>query len=196
MITIIDSGGANISSILFGVERLGKKAWLTADIKKISEADYVILPGVGTANDSMQRLKNAGLIDCIKNLKQPVLGICLGMQLLFDYSEEGQTQMLGIIEGNVTLMRPQGLTIPHMGWNNLKLIKKDSPVAKGIKDNDYFYFVHSYMAALSDNVTAYTEYGEKVAAIVNKNNFYGTQFHPERSAEAGAVLLKNFLELK
>jgi imidazole glycerol-phosphate synthase subunit HisH len=195
-VAIIDSGGANLASLQFAFERLGAAAEVTSDATAISRAPRVILPGVGAAADAMQRLRNAGAADLLPTLKQPVLGICLGMQLLFQRSEEGSTECLGVIPGTVRRLRPApGLPVPHMGWNQLAPVR-DDPLLEGIALNDYVYFVHSYAVPVSDITLATTEYGIPVSAIVRKGNFWGAQFHPERSAATGARLLANFLRLE
>lgn len=197
MIAIIDSGGANIASVKFALERLGVEAFLTDDAEKIQKAERVILPGVGEAKTAMDHLNRKGLVEVIKKLTQPVIGICLGMQLLFDHSEERDCKMLGIISGNVTRFRAgQGKTIPHMGWNDLSFtsphpLLKDLPASPA----PYCYFVHSYFAPVSENTVASCAYDESFSAIVAKDNFMGCQFHPERSGKVGAQILKNFMEI-
>lgn len=194
MIAIIDSGGANIASIQFALERLGASSVLTSDAALIRSADKVILPGVGTANHAMQKLAELNVIEIIKKLTQPVLGICLGMQLLYDCSEEGNVDSLGIIAGKIKKFASgNNLTIPHMGWNTLQI--KPSTLFEGIKNNSYVYFVHSYCAPVTEDTSSVTEYGEAFSASVEKNNFYGVQFHPERSGEVGQKILENFLSI-
>jgi glutamine amidotransferase len=191
---IIDSGGANLASLQFAFERLGARTHVTTDAEEITAAARVILPGVGAAGDAMQRLRNSGVAALLPKLTQPVLGICLGMQLLFDHSEEGSTDCLGIPE-TVRRLRPApGLPVPHMGWNQLASLR-DDPILDGITPNEYVYFVHSYAAPVSAITLATADYGTPVSAVVRKGNFWGTQFHPERSAETGARLLANFLRL-
>ena len=198
MIAIIDSGGANIASVTFALERCGATGALTTDPDIITSADKVILPGVGAAPVAMEQLQNAGLVDYIRRLTQPVLGICLGMQLLFERSEEGDTALLGLIPGKVGAFQPApGLSIPHMGWNRL-LPKADAaanPLLKGIDDGAHVYFVHSYFAPVSDDTVAACRYGVDFTALVAHGNFMGAQFHPERSGPTGARILQNFLEL-
>lgn len=195
-IAVIDSGGANIASVMFALNRLGRKGVLTSDPDQIEKAPHVILPGVGAAADAMNTLrKRDGLIDCIHNLKQPVLGICLGMQLLYDYSEEGNTDLLGAINGEVKHFQKQyDLTVPHMGWNKLIGLSEHA-LLNNLDDAPYFYFVHSYKAPISKHTIAGCEYGQNFTAIVARNNFMGCQFHPERSGKAGAQILENFLKL-
>ena len=198
MIAIIDSGGANIASVTFALERCGATATLTTDAEMIASADKVILPGVGAAPVAMAQLQKAGLVDCIRGLTQPVLGICLGMQLLFERSEEGDTALLGLIPGTVGAFQPApGLSIPHMGWNRLlpKAGAAANPLLKGIDDGAHVYFVHSYFAPVSGDTVAACRYGADFTALVAHGNFMGAQFHPERSGPIGARILQNFLEL-
>jgi glutamine amidotransferase len=193
---IIDSGGANLASLQFAFERLGARAHVSSDARTITSASRVILPGVGAAGDAMQRLRNAGLAALLPSLRQPVLGICLGMQLLFQRSEEGSTDCLGILPETVRRLQPaRGLPVPHMGWNQLNPLR-DDPLLEGIAPNDYVYFVHSYAAPVSAITLATADYGIPVSAIVRKGNFWGAQFHPERSAGTGARVLANFLRLE
>lgn len=199
MIVIIDTGCANLSSVKFAIERLGYEVTVSKDPAILAQADKLFLPGVGTAKEAMANLIERNLIDPIKNLTQPVLGICLGMQMLATASEEGfgeqaEIQTLGIIEGKVQKMDVSPLRSPHMGWNQVTP-KSDEPLFKGIPAGSYFYFVHSYALPVNDNTIASCDYGAPFTAAVNKDNFYGVQFHPERSGKAGAQLIKNFLEL-
>jgi imidazole glycerol-phosphate synthase subunit HisH len=192
---IIDSGGANLASLQFALERLGARARVSADAREIAAAPRVVLPGVGSAADAMQRLRRAGLTELLPTLRQPVLGICLGMQLLFERSAEGTTECLGLIPGTVRrLAAAAGRPVPHMGWNQLSDMRRD-PLLEGIAPGEYFYFVHSYAVPASEVTLASADYGEAISAVVRRGNFWGTQFHPERSAAAGARLLGNFLEL-
>jgi len=192
---IIDSGGANLASLQFALERLEANTVVSNDPREISKAQRVILPGVGSAQDAMTRLRATGLHEVLPTLKQPVLGICLGMQLLFARSEEGSTECLGIIPDTVRRLQAEpGRPVPHMGWNQLTALRSD-PLLKDIAENDYVYFVHSYAARVSDITLAATDYGAQVSAVVRRNNFWGTQFHPERSGATGAQVLANFLGL-
>jgi imidazole glycerol-phosphate synthase subunit HisH len=194
-VAVIDSGGANLASLQFALERLGAHAVVTRDATVIADAKRVILPGVGAAADAMQRLRVAGLDRILAELKQPVLGICLGMQLLFEKSEEGDSACLGIIPGTVRKLRSApGRPVPHMGWNDLKSVRTD-PLLDDISDGAYVYFVHSYAAPTCDATVAIAEYGAAVPAVVRHGNFWGTQFHPERSGIAGSHVLENFLRL-
>jgi glutamine amidotransferase len=192
---IIDSGGANLASLQFAFERLGAKTRVSADPAEITSAARVILPGVGSAADAMSRLRKNGVANLLPSLTQPVLGICLGMQLLFERSEEGNTACLGILPDEVKRLQPaNGRPVPHMGWNQLSPVRAD-PILEGISADDYVYFVHSFAAAVSDVTVASADYGIALSAIVRRGNFWGTQFHPERSARTGARVLANFLRL-
>lgn len=194
-LAIIDSGGANIASLQYAVERLGVRSQLTTDHQVIRDATHVILPGVGAAADCMARLEKANLVDTILKLQQPFLGICVGMQLLFESSEEGNVDCLGLLPGRVRRFpNREGLPVPHMGWNNLH-IQRSSPLLKGFSEQDYVYYVHSYCAPVSEVTQATTFYGESFSAIVQRENIFGAQCHPERSAKSGALLLKNFLAI-
>ena len=194
-LAIIDSGGANIASLKFAIERLGLPSDLTTDPGVVREATHVILPGVGAAADCMRRLHNANLIETIRCLRQPLLGICVGMQLLFESSEEGNVDCIGVLPGRVQRFADrQALPVPHMGWNQLEFTAQ-SLLLNGIASGDYVYFVHSFAAPLSDLTLAAASYGESFSALVQRGNVYGAQFHPERSASTGARLLKNFIEL-
>ncbi|HEV2614242.1 MAG TPA: imidazole glycerol phosphate synthase subunit HisH [Gammaproteobacteria bacterium] len=195
MIAIIDSCGANIASVQFALERLGKQAILTSDSAIIRTADHVILPGVGTAQNAMEKLAERDLVTIIQKLDQPVLGICLGMQLFYQSSEEGNVKGLGVVAGDIKLFpKSPDLVVPHMGWNKLN-INNNSKLLNNINTGDYVYYVHSYFAPINDNTTATTQYGENFTAMVEKDNFYGVQFHPERSGEVGEQILRNFLNL-
>lgn len=195
-LAIIDSGGANIASLRYAIERLGVPSQLTTDKLVIRNATHVILPGVGAAADCMGRLEHADLVDTILNLQQPFLGICVGMQLLFDSSEEGDVDCLGLLSGRVRRFpNRDGLPVPHMGWNNLELARP-SPLLNNFTEEDYVYYVHSYCAPVGDDTVASTNYGENFSAIVQHENVFGVQCHPERSAKSGALLLKNFLSIE
>lgn len=192
-IAIIDSGGANIASLRFAFERLGLEAALTMNKETISAADRVLLPGVGAARDSMARLRDANLVDVIRKLEQPVLGICLGMQLLAEASEEEDTECLGLIPATATKLEATTQSpVPNMGWCPARFLS-DDPVLDGIGDGAYFYFLHSYALPVGDYTIATARHSEEFSAIVRHGNFVAAQFHPERSARAGARLLRNFL---
>jgi glutamine amidotransferase len=193
-VVIIDSGGANITSLQAALARLGASSRVTTDHDVIRRAPRVLLPGVGSAHDAMNRLRLAGLDTLIPTLEQPLLGVCLGMQLLFDRSEEGPANCLGLIPGNIgKLQSAPGLPVPHMGWNQLRQVKPD-PLLDGVSGLDYVYFVHSFAAAAGSATVAVTEYGMPFTAVVRRDNFCGTQFHPERSGVVGARILANFLK--
>ena len=194
-LVIIDSGGANIASVRYAIERLGVNAELTTDPESVRSATHVILPGVGAAADCMARLQNNNLIDSIKQIRQPLLGVCVGMQLLFESSEEGDVGCLAMLPGRVRRFPNRaGLPVPHMGWNQLTPVQP-TLLMQGIHADDYVYFVHSYAAPISDYTLASTEYGAPFSAVVQKNNIYGVQFHPERSARVGSIILRNFLSI-
>jgi glutamine amidotransferase len=195
MLAIVDSGGANIASVRFALERLGVASELTADPAVIRSAERVILPGVGSAAEGMKRLRAKGLVDCVRGLTQPVLGVCLGMQLLFEESEEdGGVETLGVIPGKVALLpNSPGITVPHMGWNTL-VTGREPQLLDGIEPEARFYFVHSYAAPVNAFSIASCTHGTPFAAMVQRGNFSGAQFHPERSGPAGARLLQNFVE--
>ncbi|MTC44473.1 imidazole glycerol phosphate synthase subunit HisH [Providencia sp. wls1922] len=195
-VVILDTGCANLASVAYAVKRLGYDPIVSRDTNTILQADRVFLPGVGTASAAMEKLAERELIPLIKALTQPVLGICLGMQLLGSISEEGQTEipLLGLIDSSVRKMDANGLPVPHSGWNQVKALA-GNPLFKGISDDAYFYFVHSYSMPISANTIAQTQYGNLFSSAVNKDNFYGVQFHPERSGAAGARLIQNFLEM-
>jgi glutamine amidotransferase len=194
-LAIIDSGGANINSVRHALRRLGTEPVFTADAAIIRNADRVILPGVGAAGAAMSRLRELDLVGCIRELRQPVLGICLGMQLLFERSDEDAVECLGIIPGKLQKMQASdGLRVPHMGWNTTKLVRED-PLLNGLPEDPWFYFVHSYSAPTGESTLASCTHDKPFAAIVRQQNFYGAQFHPERSARYGARLLSNFLEI-
>lgn len=194
-VVIADTGGANVASLRFAFERLGALTHVTADGAAIASAERIVLPGVGAATHAMRQLRSAGLINVLRTLTQPVLGICLGMHLLFQQSSEGPTQCLNLVPGDVVSIAPApGRPVPHMGWNELKRVKADA-LLEGIADRQYAYFVHSYAAGLSEFTLASTEYGLPLSAVVRRGNFYGAQFHPERSGNTGARMLQNFLRL-
>jgi imidazole glycerol-phosphate synthase subunit HisH len=192
---IVDSGGANLASLRYALERLGARTQVSADARTIASAARVVLPGVGAAAHAMQRLKAAGLTRVLRALTQPVLGVCLGMQLLFAVSEEGLTECLGLLPYAVRrLQSAPRCPVPHMGWNELQRLRPD-PLLEGVADGDYVYFAHSYAAPVTQHTLASVQYGAPVSAVVRRENFWGTQFHPERSAATGARVLENFLRL-
>ncbi len=192
---IVDTGGANIASLRYALGRLGEPSSVSGDAATIESAARVILPGVGAAAPAMARLARLGLVPVLQRLTQPVLGVCLGMQLLFAASEEGPAQCLGLLPQSVRALKAAaGRPVPHMGWNCLAGLRPD-PLLKGVSEGEYVYFVHSYAAACDEHTLAYADYGQPLAAVVRRGNFWGTQFHPERSAAAGSRVLQNFLRL-
>lgn len=193
-VAIIDSGGANINSIVFAFERLGYHPVFTDDWVKIQAATHVVLPGVGSASAAMERLNRSGLTQKIPTLTQPVIGICLGMQLLFQSSGEGGVDCLGIIPAKVRSLQPfDSLTIPHMGWNRNYFTDQRPPMFEEIGDGFYSYFVHSFAAPLGPWTVAQCRHGDLFSSIVSHRNFTGIQFHPERSSSVGEQLLECFV---
>ncbi|WP_435945557.1 imidazole glycerol phosphate synthase subunit HisH [Dryocola sp. BD586] len=194
-VVILDTGCANLLSVKSSVRRLGYEPVVSRDADTVLRADKLFLPGVGTAQAAMDKLHERDLIELIQACTQPVLGICLGMQILGSHSDENLgVKTLGIIDEPVLKMTDHGLPLPHMGWNRV-YPKAGDHLFRDIEDGAYFYFVHSYAMAVCANTVAQASYGEPFTAAVQKDNFYGVQFHPERSGAAGAKLLKNFLEM-
>lgn len=194
-VTVLSYGAGNVASVQFALERLGASVRLTADPDEIGEAERLILPGVGAAGYAMARLVELGLVDPIRAFERPLLGVCLGQQLLFGTSEEGETPLLDLIPGRVRRLDPgPGLTVPHMGWSRLSR-NRDDPLLAGIEDGGYAYFVHAYVCPDGPATLARADHGGPVPAVVRQANRWGCQFHPERSAETGARILRNFLEL-
>ena len=194
-VALIDSGGANIASLRFALDRLGASSVFTRDRDKIESASHVILPGVGAAADAMERLKDAGLIDVIRELTQPVLGICLGMQLLCRHSEEDDVECIGVFpERAFKLAASTDHPVPNMGWCSISG-RADHPITDGLSNGDWFYFVHSYALPPGPRAVGCATHREPFAAIMASENFVATQFHPERSATSGARLLANFLAM-
>ena len=193
-VVIIDSGGANIASLRAALARLGADSVVSADAATIQRAPRVLLPGVGSANDAMARLRIAGLDQVIPKLKQPLLGVCLGMQLLFERSEEGPANCLGVIPGTIgKLTSAPDRPVPHMGWNQVTQVHAD-PLLDGVSSLDYVYFVHSFAAPTGRFTVGITDYGTAFTSVARHENFCGTQFHPERSGVVGARILSNFLK--
>lgn len=195
-LVIIDTGCANLSSVAFAFERLGADPVISAEAETIRSASHVVLPGVGSAPFAMAQINQRNLVPVVKSLSQPVLGICLGMQLMFETLIEGGETVngFGVIKGHVDTLNTKDKPSPHMGWNTLKRVKDDALI-KGLGPTDYAYFVHSFAAPMGDFTLASCEYGTEFSAIVKYNNFQGCQFHPERSSSTGAQILKNFLDL-
>lgn len=194
-IAIIQYNAGNIQSVLYALERIGAEAIVTDDKETILAADKVIFPGVGEASTAMQYLKDRQLDLLIKELKQPVLGICLGMQLMCTYSEENNTECLGIFDEQVKQFIPteQNFKVPQMGWNTIADLK--STLFKGIPEQSYAYFVHGYYASIGKHTIAQTNYILDYSSALQKENFYGVQFHPEKSATVGESIIQNFLSL-
>ena len=194
-LTIIDYNAGNTQSVIFALNRLGIEPILTDDFEAIQKADIVIFPGVGEASTTMVFLKEKKLDQLIPSLKQPVLGICLGMQLMCAYSEENETVCMGIFDQHVKRFQPDnGQKVPHMGWNNITQLK--SNIFTSDLEKERAYFVHSYYAELSEYTVATTDYCGKFSAALHKDNFYATQFHPEKSGKVGAKILENFIKLR
>lgn len=191
-IVIINYGAGNIQSIKFAVQRLGHEAVLSNDADEIKAADKVIFPGVGEASSAMKMLRETGLDTVIPKLKQPVLGICLGMQLMCNSSEEGNTKGLGVFDVDVHRF-DSAVKVPQIGWNQISNLKTE--LFEAIKENEFIYLVHSFYAPICSETIATTNYGLQYSTALQKDNFYGTQFHPEKSSKAGTKILKNFLEL-
>ncbi|AIZ43123.1 imidazole glycerol phosphate synthase subunit HisH [Cellulophaga baltica] len=192
-IVIINYGAGNIQSIKFAIQRLGFEAVLTSDVNEILAADKVIFPGVGEASSAMHKLKASGLDALVPTLKQPVLGICLGMQLMCNATEEGDTKGLGIFDVDVVKFSKK-VKVPQIGWNQIANLKSD--LFSGISEGEYIYLVHSFYAAICNETIATSEYELEYSAALQKNNFYGTQFHPEKSSSVGEKILMNFLNMK
>lgn len=194
-VVLVDGGGTNIGSVRYALQRLGVDAPLVTDAARIRAADHVILPGVGAAGPAMQRLRELELVEVLRELRQPVLGVCLGLQLLFRSSSESSEPCLGLIDAAVDrLTDAPGLRVPHMGWNTLAP-QRPHALLQGLGAAEQAYFVHSYAAPVGPWTLAACVHGSPFSAIVQKDNFYGMQFHPERSAAVGSLLLKNFLNL-
>lgn len=196
-VAIVNSGVANLASVEAAFDRLNIRATVTDDPDLLRAASHIILPGVGAAPAALKQLDAKNLVSVIRNLTQPVLGICLGMQLLFDASEEGgDSACLALIPGKVRKLSPaEGCPIPHMGWNELSIRASDHPLFRGVPNDSFMYFVHSFAAPVGPSTLASCDYSEPFAAVVGHKNFFGCQFHPERSGAAGQRLLKNFLDI-
>ena len=194
-VAIIDSIGSNLASLKFALDRIKVNFIVTNEVKQISNSSHIILPGVGAARNAMNKLSQHEIIETITTLSQPTLGICLGMQIFMEHSEEDDTSCLGVFGDSCKLFENQeNYPVPHMGWNTIEL-ESSSNLSKGINSGTHFYFVHSYYVPLNSQTIASTTYSRKFSSIIQKDNFVGTQFHPEKSGEQGSILLKNFTKL-
>ncbi len=193
MIGIIDYGAGNIRSVGNALERLRVEFFVSQDADRLSDATKLILPGVGEARSAMDALKRGGLLQWLRTVQVPFLGICIGMQILFEHSDERDTECLGIVPGRIGKFRAEALKVPHMGWNQVHLTTH-SPLFTGIRDNEFFYFVHSFYAPVVRDSIGVTGYGTEFSAAVQRGNYYGVQFHAEKSGSAGLQVLKNFVE--
>lgn len=192
-LVIVKYNAGNIQSVLYALERIGVSAEVTDNPELLQAADKVIFPGVGEASSSMKYLKERGLDKVISDLKQPVLGICFGMQLMCAHSEEGNTECLGLFDEEIRKFPAvRGVKVPQIGWNQIQNLQ--SPLFDGIEENAFCYFVHSYYAAIGTHTIGTTEYGIQYSSALHKNNFWGVQYHPEKSAAVGERILKNFIE--
>jgi imidazole glycerol-phosphate synthase subunit HisH len=195
-VAVVPGGGENVNSVLFALERLGAKPKLTLEPRIVASAERVILMGVGAAPPAMAKLEVHGLVPCLRDLKQPLLGICVGMQLLFDSSAEGDVECLGLLPGRVErFSADNGLTVPHMGWNRLHVLQAGNLLLAGLNSGDWAFYANSYYVPPSAVTIARSDYGVPLSAVVHRGNVFGCQFHPERSAAVGARILRNFLEL-
>jgi len=194
-VALLSYGAGNVASVRFALERLGSEVRLVSTAAEIAEAERLILPGVGAAGYAMARLAELRVVDAIRAFPRPLLGVCLGQQLLFERSDEGEAALLGLIPGRVRRMAPgPSRPVPHMGWSRLEVVR-DDPLLEGVGDDAWAYFVHGYVCPDGPATRARAEYGGPVPAVVRAQNRWGCQFHPERSSAAGARILKNFLEL-
>ena len=193
-VVLVDGGGSNIGSVRYALQRIGVDAELTGNAETVRAADRVILPGVGTAAEGMRKLRGHGLVEVLRTLDKPLLGVCVGMQLLFGHSEEDDVECLDLLPGQIAKLKAgEGMRIPHMGWNTLHR-RRDASLLEGIDEGAHAYFVHSYAAPTGEDCVASCTYGREFAAVVQRGNVAGAQFHPERSSAVGERLLKNFIE--
>ncbi|MCE1189730.1 MAG: imidazole glycerol phosphate synthase subunit HisH [Ignavibacteria bacterium] len=195
MIGIIDYGAGNVASVTYSLERLHQKFVITNDVKILEQCERIIFPGVGYAKSAMEAIDREGVGSYLQSTSKPVLGICLGMQLLGEYSDEGDTTCLGVIPFHCKKFNQSGLKVPNMGWCRIHTNEESSPLFAGIPRGAYFYFAHSFFVPVTENSIAFSEHGSIFTAAVQKNNYYGVQFHPEKSAEVGEALLRNFIEI-
>ncbi len=194
-VAIIDSIGSNLASLKFALDRIKINFIVTNEVKQIRNSSHIILPGVGAAKNAMNKLSQQEIIETITTLSQPTLGICLGMQIFMEHSEEDDTSCLGVFNDGCKLFKTQeDYPVPHMGWNTIEL-ESSSDLSTGINSGTHFYFVHSYYVPLNSQTIASTTYSKKFSSIIQKDNFVGTQFHPEKSGEQGSIILKNFTDL-
>lgn len=193
MIGIIDYGAGNIRSVGNALERLGVRYFVSNKVNELEKAEKLILPGVGEARNAMESLDRVGLINWLLNVDVPFLGICIGMQILFEHSAERDTRCLGVLGGSVDKFDGTKVKVPHMGWNKVRL-QRSSPLFKDIRDGEFFYFVHSYRAPVVEESIGVADYQSRFSAAVQKQNFYGVQFHTEKSGTAGLQVLRNFVE--
>ena len=194
-VAIIDSIGSNLASLKFALDRIKINFIVTNKVKQIRNSSHIILPGVGTATNAMNKLSQQEIIETIATLSQPTLGICLGMQIFMEHSEEDDTSCLGVFSDSCKLFKTlEDYPVPHMGWNTIEL-ESSSDLSTGINSGTHFYFVHSYYVPLNSQTIASTTYSKKFSSIIQKDNFVGTQFHPEKSGEQGSIILKNFTDL-
>jgi imidazole glycerol-phosphate synthase subunit HisH len=194
MIGIIDYGAGNIRSVGNALDRLGQPYFVSKDITELQRARKLILPGVGEARSAMESLGQIGLLRWLTTVNVPFLGICIGMQILFEHSDERDTACLGVVPGRISRFDDAKLKVPHIGWNRVS-VTASSPLFNSVRDNEYFYFVHSFRAPVGPNTIGLTQYGETFSAAVQKQNFFGVQFHAEKSGAAGIQVMKNFIEL-
>jgi glutamine amidotransferase len=194
MIGIIDYGAGNIRSVGNALDRLGEQYFVSKDLAELQRAQKLILPGVGEARSAMESLDQIGLLRWLTTVQVPFLGICIGMQILFEHSDERDTTCLGIVPGHISRFDDTKLKVPHIGWNRVS-VTAATPLFSRIRDNEYFYFVHSFRAPVGPSTVGTTKYGEAFSAAVQKRNFYGVQFHTEKSGAAGIHVLRNFIEL-
>ena len=194
-VAIVDSIGSNLASLIFALNRIGSSFEITDEIDVLNKASHIILPGVGAAKNAMTKLKQRKLIDEISKLTKPTLGICLGMQIFMDASDEDDAKCLGIISNTCRpFMNNKDYPVPHMGWNKVRF-NRDSVLTKNLKDDDYYYFVHSYYVPICNETIGVSSYPIDFSAVVQKDNFFGTQFHPEKSGLSGSKILQNFVSL-
>jgi len=194
-VAIVDSIGSNLASLIFALNRIGSSFEITDEIDVLNKASHIILPGVGAAKNAMTKLKQRKLIDEISKLTKPTLGICLGMQIFMDASDEDDAKCLGIISNTCRpFMNNKDYPVPHMGWNKVRF-NRDSVLTKNLKDDDYYYFVHSYYVPICSETIGVSSYPIEFSAVVQKDNFFGTQFHPEKSGLSGSKILQNFVSL-